>query len=134
MLLAQAPSMVQPLASDGLTIEPIDDRAAAGATIRLFWKGRSTARNPGELLVPYFQGIFQSAADQGRATVEMHFERMEHFNSSTVGALIYLIQDARGRQIPLVFVYDQKLKWQKLSFDAMRVFVKSDGLLQMRSV
>jgi hypothetical protein len=125
--------MVQPLATDGLTIEPVDDRSAGGDTIRFFWKGRSTARNPGELLVPYFQGIFQSAIE-GRATVEMHFERMEHFNSSTVGALIYLIQDARGRQIPLVFVYDQKLKWQKLSFDAMRVFVKSDGLLQMRSV
>jgi hypothetical protein len=28
-------------------------------------------------------------------------------------------------------VYDQKLKWQKLSFDAIRVFVKSDGLLQL---
>jgi hypothetical protein len=125
--------MVHPLASDGLTIDPIDDRAGGGA-IRLLWKGRSTARNPGELLVPYFQAVFESAVESGRATVEMHFERMEHFNSSTVGALIYLIQDARGRQLPLVFVYDQKLKWQKLSFDAMRVFVKSDGLLQMRSV
>jgi hypothetical protein len=126
--------MVQSLASDGLTIEPFDERSSGGDTIRLVWKGRSTARNPGELLVPYFQGIFQSVIESGRATVEMHFERMEHFNSSTVGALIYLIQDARGRQVPLVFVYDQKLKWQKLSFDAMRVFVKSDGLLQMRSV
>jgi hypothetical protein len=64
----------------------------------------------------------------------MHFEALEHFNSSTVAALIHLIQEARSRQIPLVFVYNQSLKWQKLSFDAMRVFIKSDGLLQMRSV
>ena len=91
------PFMVQSLATDGLTIEPHDERSSGGDTIRLFWKGRSTARNPGELLVPYFQGIFQSVVESGRATVEMHFERMEHFNSSTVGALIYLIQDARGR-------------------------------------
>jgi hypothetical protein len=125
--------MVNPLASDGLTIEEVDD-STNDAAIRLVWKGRSSARNPSDLLVPYFQGIFTTAVDRGRVTVEMHFERMEHFNSSTVGALIYLIQDARGRQVPLVFVYDQKLKWQKLSFDAMRVFVKSDGLLQMRSV
>ncbi|HXU83441.1 MAG TPA: hypothetical protein VN914_18740 [Polyangia bacterium] len=116
-----------------MTIEPVDDRND-GTAIRLVWKGRSSARNPGELLVPYFQGVFDWAVRSGRVTVEMHFERMEHFNSSTVGALIYLIQDARGRQVPMVFVYDQKLKWQKLSFDAMRVFVKSDGLLQMRSV
>jgi hypothetical protein len=126
--------MVQPLASDGLTIELLDAKAASEGAIKFVWKGRSVARNPGELLVPYFQRVFQEAADRGPVPVEMHFEVMEHFNSSTVGALIHLIQDARGRRVPLIFVYDQRLKWQKLSFDAMRVFVRSDGLLQMRSV
>jgi hypothetical protein len=125
--------MVNRLDSDGLRIEAADD-AAGGAPIRLLWMGRSTARNPGEILVPYLREVFQQAAARGGVPVEMHFEAMEHFNSSTVAALIYLIQDARGRHVPLVFVYDQNLKWQKLSFDAMRVFVRSDGLLQMRSI
>jgi hypothetical protein len=31
-----------------------------------------------------------------------------------------------------VLVYDQALKWQKLSFDALRVFAKDD-LLELRS-
>jgi hypothetical protein len=125
--------MLVPLNGEGLTIEAAE--AGAGPVgIKLTWKGRSGARNPSEFLMPYFRNVLESAAQRGRVGVEMHFEGLEHFNSSTVAALIHLIQDARGRQVPLVFVYDQNLKWQKLSFDAMRVFVKSDGLLQMRSI
>jgi hypothetical protein len=125
--------MLVPLNGEGLTIDAAE--AAAGPVgIRLTWKGRSGARNPSEFLMPYFRNVLEVANQRGRVGVEMHFEGLEHFNSSTVAALIHLIQDARGKQVPLVFVYDQNLKWQKLSFDAMRVFVKSDGLLQMRSI
>jgi hypothetical protein len=124
--------MLVPLNGEGLTIEAAEAGGPVG--IRLTWKGRSGARNPSEFLMPYFRSILEIAAKRGRVGVEMHFEGLEHFNSSTVAALIHLIQDARGKQVPLVFVYDQNLKWQKLSFDAMRVFVKSDGLLQMRSI
>ena len=125
--------MLVPLNGEGLTIEAAE--AAAGAVgIRLTWKGRSGARNPSEVLMPYFRNVLDTASQRGRVGVEMHFEALEHFNSSTVAALIHLLQDARGKQVPLVFVYDRNLKWQKLSFDAMRVFVKSDGLLQMRSI
>jgi hypothetical protein len=125
--------MLVPLNGEGLTIEEAESAAAAGG-IRLVWKGRSGARNPSEVLMPYFRGVLDAASQRGRVGVEMHFEALEHFNSSTVAALIHLIQDARGKQVPLVFVYDRNLKWQKLSFDAMRVFVKSDGLLEMRSI
>jgi hypothetical protein len=64
----------------------------------------------------------------------MHFERIEHFNSSTITALIRLIQTARKAGVKLVMVYDQNLKWQRLSFDALRVFDKNNELFQLRSV
>jgi hypothetical protein len=64
--------------------------------------------------------------------IELHFEQLEHFNSSTITSLIQLIQDSRARSIKLILVYDQALKWQRLSFDALRVFVKDD-LLELRS-
>jgi hypothetical protein len=127
--------MLPALSGDGLTIEATEPgRAPSAAAVRLSWRGRSAARNPSELLTPFFRTVLEEAASRGAVPVEMHFEALEHFNSSTVAALIHLIQEARSRQVPLVFVYDQSLKWQKLSFDAMRVFIKSDGLLQMRSV
>ena len=131
----ESKSMLSPLTGEGLTIEPGDGQGpGADVSIRLTWKGRSGARNPAELLAPYFRNVLQVAADRRPAPVEMRFEQLEHFNSSTVAVSIHLIQQARSQQVPLVFVYDQSLKWQKLSFDAMRVFVKSDGLLQLRSV
>lgn len=122
--------MIAPLQADDLKIEPLD--GTGPPSVRLVWHGRSGARNPGEVLSPYFREVLNEASAKG-LPVEMHFQHLEHFNSSTVAALIHLIQNARTKNVPMVFVYDQSLKWQKLSFDAMRVFVKSDGLLQMRS-
>ena len=37
----------------------------------------------------------------------MHFEKIEHFNSSTITALIKLIQICRKSNVKLVMVYDQ---------------------------
>jgi len=105
----------------------------SAGTIQLHWTGKSNDREPRRVLQPFFAAVM-AAAEEKHATIEMHFERLGFFNSSTISALVHLIQDLRNRQITLVIVFDAKTKWQKLSFDAMRVFVKSDGLLQMRSV
>ena len=117
--------------ADDLIIEESPDPAPA--PLRLMWIGRSGARNPSAVLLPYFEQVLGEAAPTLRP-VEMHFQALDHFNSSTVAALIRLIQNARAKKVPLVLIYNQTLKWQKLSFDAMRVFVKSDGLLQLRSI
>ena len=68
-----------------------------------------------------------------KGSIEMHFEKIEHFNSSTITALIRLIQFCRKSNIKLAMVYDQSLKWQRLSFDALRVFEKNDDLFHLRS-
>ena len=104
------------------------------ATVRRYvWAGRSNDRQPGKLLAPYFSRVLADAQEH-KATIEMHFERLEHFNSSTITAFIQLIQDARQKAVPLVFVYNQTFKWQRLSFDALRVFVKGDRLLDLKAV
>jgi hypothetical protein len=100
--------------------------------IELTWLGRSNDRHPGKLLTPYWQTALVEAAERA-LPIELHFQRLEHFNSSTISVLIQFIQEARNRGARLVMIYDQATKWQKLSFDAMRVFVK-DELFQLRSV
>jgi hypothetical protein len=100
--------------------------------IRLDWQGKSTAREPSKILTPFFETVAERAA-QARAGVEMHFEKLEHFNSSTITSLIQYIQNARSRGLPLVVVYDPQLKWQRLSFDALRIFDKNDGILSFKS-
>jgi hypothetical protein len=43
------------------------------------------------------------------------------------------IQEARQRGVRLVMIYNEAVKWQKLSFNALRVFTK-DAWLELRSV
>lgn len=108
------------------------ERLADHATPTYCWKGKSNERNPTEILRPFFRAVLTAAAGQAQP-VEMHFEQLEHFNSSTISAIIQLVQEAKVQGVKLVLVYDQKLKWQKLSFDALRVFVKADQMLELRA-
>lgn len=104
---------------------------AAPPCLRLVWRGRSADRYPGRVLGPFFSSALDEAAGKG-AAIEMRFHALEHFNSSTITSVIELIQDARARGVRLVIAYDGAIKWQRLSFDALRVFNKGDGLLELR--
>jgi hypothetical protein len=101
------------------------------ATIELLWTGKSNARNPTAVLQPFFANVLAEATEKKHA-IELHFEKLEHFNSSTITSIIQLIQDARTRGVKLTILFDHLVKWQKLSFDALRVFAKGDGLLELR--
>ena len=97
----------------------------------LFWLGMSNERQPEKVLKPFFANIL-AAAQAGKKSIELHFERIERFNSSTILCIIQLIQDARRNQIKLEAVYDETRKWQRLSFDALRIFAKADGMFTLR--
>ena len=117
------------LQAGDLVIEAVE--GSPPAPLQLIWRGKSDDRYPGKVLAPYFAAILETAV-RNKTFVEMHFEKLDHFNSSTIAAIIRFIQDARSRGVRLVIVYNQALKWQKLSFDALRVFAK-DSLLELRS-
>lgn len=116
------------LQSGDLTIEVAE---APEGVFRCTWKGKSNERNPPETLKPWFETLL-AAVGAKQGSIEMHFEKIEHFNSSTITALIRLIQICRKTSVKLVMVYDQTLKWQRLSFDALRVFEKNDDLFHLR--
>jgi hypothetical protein len=120
---------MQSLVVGDLRIDAIADEETPA--LRLSWNGKSNSRHPGDVLAPYFRDAL-AAAGTRKVPIELRFEKLEHFNSSTITAIIQLIQDARTRSIKLILVYDQALKWQKLSFDALRVFAR-DGLLELRA-
>lgn len=101
--------------------------------IRLNWLGKSNDRQPRTVLDPFFQEI-TAGAQQHSAKVEMHFEQLEYFNSSTITTIIQVIQDFRAKNIGLVILYNGALKWQKLSFEALRIFEKSDKLLEIKTL
>lgn len=101
------------------------------STLELLWTGKSNARNPTATLQPFFSQVLAHATEQKMA-VELHFEKLEHFNSSTITSIIQLIQEGRTKGVKLTILFDGSVKWQKLSFDALRVFAKGDGLLELK--
>lgn len=97
----------------------------------LHWQGKSTDRHPGRVLEPFFAAVLAKAASQS-AAVEMHFERLVHFNSSTIGCLIQTIGEAKAKGVKLILVFDRSLSWQRLSFEALNVFVKDNQFFELR--
>jgi hypothetical protein len=106
---------------------------APGAAIEVHWTGKSNDRQPAKALLPYVQSVFEQAAAQGKP-VELHLERVEHFNSSTVAVLIQLIQEARRRTLQLELVYDAALRWQRMSFDTLKQLTAKDETIRLRSI
>jgi hypothetical protein len=118
----------EPLVSGELRIDPQQD--APGTPIDLFWRGRSIERYPARTVVPYVSAALSRAKSQGVA-LRLHFETIEHMNSSTITAVIQIIQEARSHETRLEIVFDRDKSWQKLSFEALAVFLKGDGLLEL---
>jgi hypothetical protein len=101
-----------------------------GDAVRLRWAGKSNDRQPAKTVGPYLHTALNEAARSGGA-LELCFESLQHLNSSTIALIVELVQRARQKGVRLALVYDPRVRWQKLSFEALRVFAK-DGLLELR--
>ena len=121
---------LESLVADDLRVEVSTGDAD---TIRCTWSGKSAHRHPGRLLGPWFEQLIETAGREERA-IAMHFEQLKHFNSSTIGAIVQLIQSARARDVRLRLVYSGDHRWQRLSFEALKVFDEGDGLFTLETV
>lgn len=106
---------MEPLSHEGLTIEV----SSPGEVLHAHWRGASASRNPAKVLLPWFQRLLELAQNQS-TRIELHFEELTHFNSSTIVALIQVINAARDREIPMVVHYDGSQRWQAASFEALK--------------
>lgn len=118
---------VEHLVAGDLRIDVLEQKGL----LRCDWHGRSVEREADLTLRPFFDGLLARALEIG-ATLEMHFEELDYFNSSTIGSLITFIQKARRQKVHLRMVYAGSIKWQALSFDALRMFEKGDQLFELR--
>lgn len=111
----------------------IEVKEKAPGVLRIDWKGKSNHKNPESVLSGFFSDVTRRSV-QSRAKLEMHFEELEFFNSSTITAIIKYIKELRTRQIALSVWYSGTHRWQRIFFDALWVFVKNDGLFTMTAV
>ncbi len=113
-----------------LTIE-VDEEVSG--LIRLDWRGKSNHRQPDLVLAPFFAEM-TSRAVSGQKGLEMHFEQLEFFNSSTITLIIQYVKELRDRKVKLTVSFDSRHRWQKIFFDALFIFDKGDGLFTIRSL
>jgi hypothetical protein len=119
---------VENLRAGALTIEV----ARTDGRLELRWQGKSNDRNPDKLLAPFFASAFEEAA-KDKLRLDLHFEMLQHFNSSTIGYVIQVIQEARERQQPMTLLFDGAQMWQKLSFEALIVFKHGNPYLDVKA-
>ncbi|HEY2516127.1 MAG TPA: hypothetical protein VGI39_34885 [Polyangiaceae bacterium] len=114
----------------GDLIIDVDDNPQG--VIRLDWRGKSNHRQPDTILTPFFADMTARAVS-GQKALEMHFEQLEFFNSSTITAIIQYVKELRDRKVKLTVTFDSRHRWQKIFFDALFIFDKGDGLFQIQS-
>lgn len=102
-----------------------------GDAIAVVWRGLSTARDPGQFVLPILVAALDEAAGQGRA-LELDFRGLEYLNSSTITPLIRVLERARRGEAAVTVIYRADLKWQAVSFSALTVFSTPDGRIAIR--
>jgi hypothetical protein len=115
------------LQSGELTIEPGRD---TDGTLVLVWRGRSTDPQPARVIVPYVTLWLEKALHQ-KAALRLELAPLEDMSSSTITAIVEIIREASSRQTPVTLSYDASKGWQKLGFEALRVFATPGGVLSL---
>lgn len=93
--------------------------------ISISWSGRSTERDPGKFLNPVLGEAFKTADTEGKSVL-LDFKNLEYMNSSTVTPVVKILSDA-GKGIKSILIkYNNKFRWQQVSFSALQVFAAKD--------
>lgn len=86
--------------------------------LEFVWRGASNSRNPGEALRAYFKVALAEAATR-RAKLDLHFEQLIQFNSSTVSVLLHLVDEAEAQGVKMTYFYDGAQRWQAHNFESI---------------
>ena len=85
----------------------------------IHWYGESKDREPTKFLSPIFETIY--ARNQQKPII-LDFTHFEYMNSSTVTPIVKQLERAKKDNRKITIHYKKGLKWQELSFAALRVF------------
>jgi hypothetical protein len=114
-------------ASHFLTLEKIVDDTSI--TIRFI--GKSNERNPSKFISPILSDVLHQS-DSGNKEIVLDFKELEYMNSSTITPILKILDKAtREKNYRITIVYRQSLKWQDLSFSALKIFELKDNKIKI---
>jgi len=105
-----------------LTLEKIVDEPSI--TIRFI--GRSNERNPSKFIYPILSDALDQSAAEGQDII-LDFKDLEYMNSSTITPILKILNKVKQEEAyQLTITYNKSLKWQDLSFSALKIFETKD--------
>jgi len=97
------------------------------------WTGSSNSRDPASGLRPFLELAIAEASTKGLA-IELHFEDLSHFNSSTVATLLRFIEKAGQKGVKLILHYDGSQRWQAHNFEAIALLNRTGDKVEVHRV
>ena len=96
---------------------------SAPARLYLSWSGRGSDRDPQRTLTPFLQAVLDHAL-ASHASIELRCQGLTYVNAATIGCIVDLVHRCEAAGVDVVVRYDATSRWQKLSFEAMRMLTK----------
>ncbi|MBW2001377.1 MAG: hypothetical protein JRI30_02535 [Deltaproteobacteria bacterium] len=93
--------------------------------------GKSNERNPSKFISPILSNVLHQS-DSGNKEIVLDFNELEYMNSSTITPILKILNKAtREKNYRITIVYRQSLKWQDLSFSALKIFELKDNKIKI---
>jgi hypothetical protein len=114
-------------ASHFLTLEKI----VGDTSITIRFIGKSNERNPSKFISPILSDVLHQS-DSGNKEIVLDFKELEYMNSSTITPILKILDKAtREKNYRITIAYKQSLKWQDLSFSALKIFELKDNKIKI---
>ena len=99
-------------------------------TISLTFRGKSNDRDPSAFLAPILDEVVRQSR-AGEKEIVLDFQALEYMNSSTITPIIKILDQIKGGSERVSILYNQAVKWQHLSFTALKIFETQDERIRI---
>ncbi|MFZ5469630.1 MAG: hypothetical protein ACOZIN_09350 [Myxococcota bacterium] len=101
--------------------------------VHLEWVGRSMELAPSSFLLPVLTQAVARARQLHKPLV-IDFQKLQFFNSSTIGPVVQVLEQARRGAQQVTVLYKKDHKRQALSFTALELFRTADRRVDVRGL
>ena len=97
------------------------------------WTGKSVDRNPSKFITPILVDLLKRSNEVKKRFI-LDFQKLDYMNSSTITPIIKILERAKKGNGQITVIYNKLLKWQDLSFSALKIFQTKDRRVEIRGL
>ncbi len=97
-------------------------------TFEIRWLGKSIDREPGKFLNQILSNLLMEGKKNSKRLV-LDFHDLSYMNSSTIMTISKFLENGNDGNNDITIKYDIERRWQKLSFNALKIFQTKDDTI-----